>query len=109
MDMRAHVRLLEHLIRMWDRKQHLFQVGTHILTLYVEDIYFLTSLSMRVNSMSLFGSRGGEMTVYDLICEYFTIGTRYQGGKIPIEHVTDQPLRTFLFTIEKVEGSNASH
>ena len=43
--MRTQVRLLDHLIQMWDPKQQHFQVGIHILTFYVEDIYFLTVLS----------------------------------------------------------------
>ena len=47
--MRTHVHLLEHLIRMWDPEQQHFQVGTHILTLDVEDIYFLTEISGKEN------------------------------------------------------------
>ena len=43
--MRVHDRLIDHLIRMWDPEQQHFQLGTHILTLDVEDIYFLTGLS----------------------------------------------------------------
>ena len=50
-----HVRLLDHLIRMWDSYQQHFQVGTHILTIDVEDIYFLTRLSRRGSLVSLTG------------------------------------------------------
>ena len=43
--MRSHVRLLDHLIWMWDQDQQHLQVGTHVLIINVEDIYFLTRLS----------------------------------------------------------------
>ena len=49
------------------------------------------------------------MTINDLIDQYCTIGTRSSGGKIPIKHVTECPLRTILFTIDKVAGSRDSH
>jgi hypothetical protein len=38
--MRAQVRLLEHLVQMWDPDQHVFHVGMHTLTIDIEDIYF---------------------------------------------------------------------
>ena len=44
--MRAQLRLLEYILRMWNPEQQYFEVGDHdILTLEVEDIYFLTGLS----------------------------------------------------------------
>ena len=54
--MRAHVRLLNHLTRMWDLEKQHFQVLTHILTIYVEDIYFLTEISRIGSLVSLSGS-----------------------------------------------------
>ena len=36
--MRAYVQLLGYLIQMWDLDQQHFQVGTHILTIDVEEI-----------------------------------------------------------------------
>jgi hypothetical protein len=43
--MRAQLRLLEYLVHMWDVDQQLFHVGVHMLTLDIEDIYFLMGLS----------------------------------------------------------------
>jgi hypothetical protein len=43
--MRAQVRLLEYLARMWDLDPQVFHVGVHSLSLDIEDIYFLTGLS----------------------------------------------------------------
>jgi hypothetical protein len=36
--MRAQVRLIEYLVRMWDPYQQVFQVGVHTLSLDMEDI-----------------------------------------------------------------------
>ena len=40
----SHERLLEHILQMWNPEQQYFEVGAHILTVEVEDIYFLTGL-----------------------------------------------------------------
>ena len=45
--MKAHIHFLEYIIGMWDLDQENFVAGVHILPIEVEDIYFLTSLSMR--------------------------------------------------------------
>ena len=107
--MRAQFRLLDHLIRMWDPKKNNFQVGTHILIIDVEDIYFLAEISKRGSPMSLFGPHRGEMTIGNLIDEHCVIGTRSLGEKIPIKHIMDRTLRSVVFTIEKVAGSRDSH
>ena len=88
-EMRAYVRLLEYLIHMWDPDQQHFWVGTHTLTIDVKDIYFLTGLSQRRSPIVLTGPRGGEISMDDLIDEYCAVGTRSQGGKIPIKHIVD--------------------
>jgi hypothetical protein len=58
--MRAQVRLLEFLVRMWDPDQQVFNVGAHTLSIDIEDIYFLTGLSRHGYYVSLTGSRGGR-------------------------------------------------
>ena len=63
----SHERLLEHILRMWNPEQRYFEVGAHILTIEVEDIYFLTSLSRQGAPISLNGSRGGDITTQELI------------------------------------------
>lgn len=57
-----------------------------------------------------FGGRGGggelvESYIRDLCAE----GTRRQGGKLPIHHVTDIPLRTILYTVTRIAGSTSGH
>ena len=58
----SHERLLEHILWMWNPEQHYFEVGAHILTIEVEDIYFLTGLSRWGAPISLTGSHGGDIT-----------------------------------------------
>jgi hypothetical protein len=68
--MRARVRLLEHLVRMWDPDQQVFNVGAHTLTIDIEDIYFLTGLSRQVSYVNLTGSRRGGMKMSEYCREY---------------------------------------
>ena len=58
----SHEHLLEHILCMWNPKQHYFEVGAHVLTIEVEDIYFLTGLSRKGSHVSLNGSLGGDVT-----------------------------------------------
>ena len=90
---------------MWEPKSQRFLVGDQCLEIEVGDIYFLTGLSRRGEPVE-FGSRGGggepmESYIRDLCAE----GTRRQGGKLPIQHVTDIPLRTILYTVTRTIGS----
>ena len=43
--MLSHARLLEYILRMWNPEHQYFEVGPHIVTVEVEDIYFLTGMS----------------------------------------------------------------
>ena len=62
--------LLEHFICMWDLDQQHFEVGTHLLTIDVEYIYFLNGLSHRERPVTLIGPRGSKLSMDDLIYEY---------------------------------------
>ena len=108
-NMVLHERLLEHILRMWNPEQQYFEVGAHILTVKVEDIYFLTGLSRRGASISLNGSCGGNITTQELIDRHCIPGTRTSGKKIPIKAVVDGPLHTVLFTMQRVAGSQGVH
>ena len=105
----SHERLLEYILWMWNPQQQYFEVGAHILMVEVEDIYFLTSLSIRGAPISLTGSRGGKITAQELIDRHCIPGTRTWGKKIPIKAVVDGPLWTMLFTMQRVVGSQGVH
>ena len=58
----SHERLLKHILQMWNPEQQYFEVGAHILTMEVEDIYFLIGLLRRGAPISLTRSHGGDIT-----------------------------------------------
>ena len=105
----SHERLLEHILRIWNIEQQYFEVGAHILTVEVEDIYFLTGLSRRGAPILLTGSCGGDITTQELIDRHCILGTRTSRKKIPIKEVMDGPLRTILFAMQRVVGSQGVH
>ena len=75
----------------------------------VEDIYFLTGLSRRGAPISLTSSCGGDITTQELIDCHYVLGMRTSGKKIPIRAMTDGPLRTVLFTMQRVAESQGVH
>ena len=87
--MRAQVRLLEHLVRMWDLDQQVFNVCAHALTIDIEDIYFLTGLSRRGSYVSLTGNCRGGMKMSEYYREYCVPEAERQKGKVAIWGVTD--------------------
>jgi hypothetical protein len=46
--------------------------------------------------------------VESYIRDLCTEGTCQQGEKLPIEHVTDIPLRTILYTVTRITGSTSA-
>ena len=75
----SHEHLLEHILYMWNLEQQYFEVGAHVLTIEVEDIYFLIGLSKRGAPISLIGSHGGDITTQELINHHFIPRTRTSG------------------------------
>ena len=86
-----------------------FEVGSHVLTIEVEDIFFLKGLSIQGAPISLSSCRGGDMTTQELINRYCIPGTRISGKEIPIKAVVDDPLRIVLFTMQRLVGSEGPH
>jgi hypothetical protein len=107
--MRAQVRLLEYLVRMWDPDQQVFNVGAHTLSIDIEDIYFLTGLSRCGYYVSLTGSRGGGLKMSEYCNQYCVPEAERKKGKVAIWGVTDLTLRTILFMIARMAGSSAPH
>ena len=105
----SHERLLEHILRMWNPEQQYFKVGAHILTVKVEDNYFLTGLSRWGAPISLTSSHGGDITTKELIDRNCVPGTRTLRKKIPIRAVTDRDLWIVLFTMQRVVGRQGVH
>ena len=59
--------------------------------------------------ISLTGSRGGDITTQELIVRHFYPRTKMSGKKILIKEVRDLPLRSVLFTMQRVVGSQGAH
>ena len=108
-NMVSHERLLEHILRMWNPEQQYFEVGAHILIVEVDDIYFLTSISIWGAPISLTSSYGGDITTRELIDRHCVPGTGTSGKKIPIREVIDRALWTVLFTMQRVAGIQGVH
>ena len=107
--MSSHVRLCEYIVRMWNSEQQYLEVGAHVLTVEVEEIYFLTGLSRRGENISLTGPQGGDITTQELIDRHYFLSTQMSGKNIPIKEVMDLPIWTVIFTIQWVAGSQGDH
>jgi hypothetical protein len=107
--MRAQVRLLEYLVRMWDPDQQVFHVGVHTLSLDIEEIYFLTGLSWRGHYVSLTSGRGGGFPMSEYCRLHCVSEVERKKGKLVIWGVRDLTLRTILFTRAQMAGSSAPH
>ena len=105
----SHERLLEYILRMWNLEQQYFEVGAYIMTVEVEDIYFLRGLSQWGAPISLTGSHGGEINTQGLIDIYCFLGTQTCKNKIPIKVVMDLSLRTELLTMQCILGIQGAH
>ena len=94
---------------MWNPEQQYFEVGDHILTMEVEDIYFLAGLSMQGELISLTGLRNGEITTQVLIDRYCFPSTQMCRKKILIKAVMDFPFCVVFFTMQRISGIQGDH
>ena len=57
-----------------------------------------------------FNGRGGDGESIDsYVSDLCVEGTCKQGGKLPIQHVTDIPLKTISFTVTRIARSTSAH
>ena len=107
--MRAQLRLLEYLVHMWDVNQQVFHVGVHVLSLDIEDIYFLKGLSHCGAHVTLIGGQGNGLSMREYIRHHCEPKAKMHKGKVSIKGVWDLTLRTILFTIAQMVGSVSPH
>jgi hypothetical protein len=84
-------------------------VGVHVLSLDIEDIYFLTGLSRCGAQVTLTGGRGGGLLMSEYIRLYCEPRVERHKGKVDIRGVHDMTLRTILFTITQMAESASPH
>ena len=107
--LRVQPPLLQRMVAMWYTDSQHFMVGDQTLEIKVDDIYFLTGLSRRGESV-YFGVWGGSRESIDsYVSDLCVLGTRKQGGKLPIKHVIDVSLKTILFIVTWLVGSTSTH
>ena len=105
----SHERLLEYILHMWNPEQQYFKVGAHVLTIEVEDIYFLIGSLRWGAPISLTGSHGGGMATQELVDRHCLPGTRTSRKKIPIKAIVDLPLHTLLFSMQRLARIQGPH
>jgi hypothetical protein len=107
--MKSEILLLEHIIGLWDIDEQGFRIGTQLLTIELEDVYFLTGLSKRGVPITFTGQRALPEQVDVYLARHCAPGARLVGGRIPIKDVRDLALRSILFAITSATGSTSAH
>jgi hypothetical protein len=80
-----------------------------MLTLDIEDIYFLTGFSRRGYHVNLTGGRGGRTTMSEYCHQYCVPKAERIKGKVSIWGLQELTLWTILFTIACMAGSTTLH
>jgi hypothetical protein len=107
--MKSEVLLLEHIIGLWDINEQGFRIGAQLLTIELEDVYFLTGLSKRGVPIAFTGQRTLPEQVDVYLARHCVPGARLVGGRIPIKDIRDLALRSILFAITSATGSTSAH
>jgi hypothetical protein len=107
--MKKEILLLEHMIELWDVVEQGFWIDTQLLTIELEDVYFLTGLLKRGIPIYFSGQRALTEQVGVYLARHYVPGARLVGGRIPIKDIQELPLWSILFAITSVTGSTSAH
>jgi hypothetical protein len=107
--MKKEVLLLECMIGLWNTAEKGFQIGSQMLYIELEDVYFLTDLSKRGPPIILSRQQGVPMPVKEYVANHFVPGSRLVGSRIVKKNVRDLPLRSVLFSITNLVGITSAH
>ena len=107
--LRAQPLLLQRMVTMWDIDSQRFMVREQTLEIEVDGIYFLIGLSHRGEPMYFSGRGGSRELVDSYVSDLCVSRTHKQGGKLPIQHITNVSLKTILFTVTRLAGSTSMH
>ena len=83
--MKREILLLEHMIGLWDVTEQGFRIGTQLLTIELEDVYFLTGLLKRGVPIAFTGQRELPEQVGVYLARHCVPGAKLVGGRIPIK------------------------
>jgi hypothetical protein len=107
--MKKEILLLEHIIILWDVTKQGFRIGTQLLTIELEHVYFLTGLSKIGAPIALFGQRALPEQVGVYLAHHCVPEERLVGGRIPIKDIRELPLWYIFFSITSVTRSTSAH
>ena len=85
--MKKEILLLEHIINLWDVAEQGFRIETQILTIELEDVYFLSGLSKRGAPIAFFRKRALPEQVGVYRACHCVPRARLVGGRIPIKDI----------------------
>jgi hypothetical protein len=104
--LKKEILLLENMINLWDVAEKGFWIEAHLLTIELEDVYLLTSLSKTGVPISFYGQRVLPEQVGVYLARHCVPGARLVGGRIPIKDIRELPLRSFFFFHHKHDGKH---
>ena len=107
--MKKEVLLLEHMIGLWNVAEKGFLMGSQLLTIELEDVYFISSLSKRGAPIFLTGQWALPTPVDEYLANHCVPGLRLVDDRIAIKDIKDLPLRSILFSITSIVGSTSAH
>ena len=107
--MRAQVELLEYLVKAWDVQAWCFRLRAHMLSIQVEDIYFLTGLSWRGEQENLTSGRPDPRSTLELVRAYRIPKSGLVNNKVPIERIRSRYNRAIWWMIVRLSRSKIPH
>jgi hypothetical protein len=107
--MKKEILLLEYMIELWNVAEKGFQMGTQLLTIELEDVYFIIGLSKRGVPIDLSGQRALLAPMDEYLENHCVPGARLVEGTIAFKDTRDLPLRSILFSITSIAGSTNAH
>jgi hypothetical protein len=107
--MKKEVLVLEHMIGLWNVTEQGFQMGTQRLTINLEDMYFITSLSKIGAPIVLTEQRALLAPVDEYLANHCVPGAKLVGSRIAIKDIRDLSLRSIMFSITSIVGSTSAH
>jgi hypothetical protein len=107
--MKKEILLLEYIISLWDVTEQGFRIGIQLLTIELEDVYFLTGLLKVGIPIAFSRQRALPEQVGVYLARHCVPGARLVGGRIPIKDIRELPLRSIFFSITIVTGSTSAH
>ena len=108
--LRAKPRLLQLLVDYWDPESETFQIDVMLLSIEVENIYFITGLSRRGEVVNI-RSRGpgGGLTIDEYIVVYYLPDTEKVGIQIPTNSIKILGLKAILLALGRIAGLASLH